>query len=254
MKIGMIGVGLMGKGIATNILKDKTYQLHFLTHQGNQPTDTLEAAGALANPTIKETISNAKIIILCVTGAAQVEEILFGPEGILAQGKKGQIIIDCSTSMPDKTKAFSARLAEAEITFVDAAMTRTPKEAAAGRLNLIVGAHKPVFDEIYPLLDLFAENIVHAGDVGAGQALKLIHNYVSLGYAAVMAEAAAQADKQGIDAQRFLDVLHVGGGNSAVLERFRPFLTNKDISGLQFSLSNPLRILAIIFKPMKIAL
>ena len=238
MKIGMIGVGLMGKGIATNILKDKIYQLTFFSHQGNQPTDTLEAAGALATPTIKETISNAKIIILCVTGAAQVEEILFGPEGILAQGKKGQIIIDCSTSMPDKTKAFAARLAEAEINFVDAAMTRTPKEAAAGRLNLIVGADKPVFDEIYPLLDLFAENIVHAGEVGAGQALKLIHNYVSLGYAAVMAEAAAQADKQGIDAQRFLDVLHVGGGNSVVLERFRPFLTNKDISGLQFSLSN----------------
>ena len=78
MKIGMIGVGLMGKGIATNILKDKTYQLNFLTHQGNQPTDTLEAAGAIATSTIKETISNAKIIILCVTGAAQVEEILFG--------------------------------------------------------------------------------------------------------------------------------------------------------------------------------
>ncbi len=238
MKIGMIGVGLMGHGIATNILKDKAYHVNFLAHQGNQPTDALEAAGATAFPSIKETIANAKMIILCVTGAVQVEEILFAPEGILSQGKKGQIIIDCSTSMPDKTKAFAARLAEAGIIFVDAAMTRTPKEAAAGRLNLIVGADKSVFEEVYPLLSLFAENIVHAGDVGAGQTLKLIHNFVSLGYAAVMAEAAAQAEKQGIDAQRFLDVLHVGGGNSVVLERFRPFLTNKDISGLQFSLSN----------------
>ena len=117
-------------------------------------------------------------------------------------------------------------------------MTRTPKEAAEGRLNLIVGADKSAFEEVYPLLNLFAENILHAGDVGTGQALKLIHNYVSLGYAAVMAEAAAQAEKQGIDTQCFLDALHVGGGNSAVLERFRPFLIDKDISGLQFSLSN----------------
>ena len=130
------------------------------------------------------------------------------------------------------------KLAEAGIPFVDAAMTRTPKEAAEGRLNLIVGAEKDIFDQLHPLLSQFAENIVHAGAVGSGQALKLIHNYVSLGYAAVMAEAAAQAQKQGIDPQRFLDVLHVGGGNSIVLERFRPFLTDKDISGLQFSLSN----------------
>ncbi|MGB2374689.1 MAG: NAD-binding protein, partial [Candidatus Puniceispirillaceae bacterium] len=120
----------------------------------------------------------------------------------------------------------------------DAAMTRTPKEAAEGRLNLIVGSQKAEFDHLHPLLSQFAEHIIHAGEVGSGQALKLIHNYVSLGYAAVMAEAAAQADKQGIDPQRFLDVLHAGGGNSVVLERFRPFLTDKDISGLQFSLSN----------------
>jgi len=150
MKIGMIGVGLMGHGIATNILKDKAHHVNFLAHQGNQPTDALEAAGATASPSIKETIANAKMIILCVTGAVQVEEILFGSEGILSHGKKGQIIIDCSTSMPDKTKAFAARLAEAGIIFVDAAMTRTPKEAAAGRLNLIVGADKSVFEEVYP--------------------------------------------------------------------------------------------------------
>ena len=238
MKIGMIGVGLMGKGIATNILKDKTYQLHFLSHQGNQPTDTLEAAGALATPTIKETISNAKIIILCVTGAAQVEEILFGPEGILAQGKKGQIIIDCSTSMPDKTKAFSARLAEAEITFVDAAMTRTPKEAEQGRLNLILGGDDTDIQEVMDLLNCFADKITFAGPVGAGHGLKLIHNYVSLGFAAILSEAAAAARTEAIDTQTLIDVLEAGGGKSVVLERFRPYLQKGDISGLQFSLAN----------------
>lgn len=238
MKIGMIGIGLMGHGIASNILKNSSYHLTFLTHAGNQPTAQLQSNGAKPAATIEQTIEKADIILLCVTGAVQVEEILFGKGGVFEHGKKGQIIVDCSTSMPEKTREFAARLAEANIPFIDAAMTRTPKEAAEGRLNLIVGADKAEFDHLYPLLSQFAEHIIHAGEVGSGQALKLIHNYVSLGYAAVMAEAAAQADKQGIDPQRFLDVLHVGGGNSVVLERFRPFLTDKDISGLQFSLSN----------------
>ena len=238
MNIGMIGIGLMGHGIASNILKNSRYHLTFLTHAGNQPTQILQENGAKAAATIEQTIDKAEVILICVTGAVQVEEILFAKGGIYEHVKKGQMIVDCSTSMPEKTREFAKKLASLDVPFLDAAMTRTPKEAAEGRLNLIVGSQKAEFDHLHPLLSQFAEHIIHAGEVGSGQALKLIHNYVSLGYAAVMAEAAAQADKQGIDPKRFLDVLHAGGGNSVVLERFRPFLTDKDISGLQFSLSN----------------
>ena len=238
MNIGMIGIGLMGHGIASNILKNSRHHLTFLTHAGNQPTRQLQENGAKAAATIEQTIDKTDVILLCVTGAAQVEEILFAEGGIFEHAEKGQMIVDCSTSMPEKTREFARKLAPLEVPFIDAAMTRTPKEAAEGRLNLIVGSQKAEFDHLHPLLSQFAEHIIHAGEVGSGQALKLIHNYVSLGYAAVMAEAAAQADKQGIDPQRFLDVLHAGGGNSVVLERFRPFLTDKDISSLQFSLSN----------------
>lgn len=238
MNIGMIGIGLMGHGIASNILKNSRYHLTFLTHAGNQPTQILQENGAKAAATIEQTIDKAEVILICVTGAVQVEEILFAEGGIFEHVKKGQMIVDCSTSMPEKTREFAKKLASLDVPFLDAAMTRTPKEAAEGRLNLIVGSQKAEFDHLHPLLSQFAEHIIHAGEVGSGQALKLIHNYVSLGYAAVMAEAAAQADKQGIDPQSFLDVLHAGGGNSVVLERFRPFLTDKDIGGLQFSLSN----------------
>lgn len=238
MNIGMIGIGLMGHGIASNILKNSRYHLTFLTHAGNQPTQILQENGAKAAATIEQTIDKAEVILICVTGSVQVEEILFAEGGIFEHVKKGQMIVDCSTSMPEKTREFAKKLASLDVPFLDAAMTRTPKEAAEGRLNLIVGSQKAEFDHLHPLLSQFAEHIIHAGEVGSGQALKLIHNYVSLGYAAVMAEAAAQADKQGIDPQSFLDVLHAGGGNSVVLERFRPFLTDKDISGLQFSLSN----------------
>lgn len=82
---------------------------------------------------------------------------------------------------------------------MDAAMTRTPKEAEEGRLNLIVGASEALFAEMLPLLDSFAETIFHAGDVGAGHTLKLLHNFVSLGFTAVLTEAAIASRRAGID-------------------------------------------------------
>ena len=238
MNIGMIGIGLMGHGIASNIMKDKKYSLTFLDHKGNQPTDRLIQAGAKKADTIAKTVQGAEVVILCVTGVQQVEEVIFGDGGIAQNAARNTVILDCSTSLPDKTKAFAQTLLKSEIELVDAAMTRTPKEAAEGRLNLIVGSSKAQFEKLHPLMSQFAEVITHAGDVGSGQALKLIHNYVSLGYAAIMAQAAAQAEQAGISPEIFLNVLHAGGGNSVVLERFRPYVTNKDISGLQFSMSN----------------
>src|SRR6056300_1023656 len=106
MHIGMIGIGLMGHGIAANILKNDSYRLTFLTHAGNQPTNQLEAAGAMAAGSIKEVVEEADIILICVTGATQVEEVLFSPDGVGTYAGKGQIIIDCSTSMPEKTRLF----------------------------------------------------------------------------------------------------------------------------------------------------
>ncbi|MGO1913521.1 MAG: NAD-binding protein, partial [Halomonadaceae bacterium] len=122
--------------------------------------------------------------------------------------------------------------------FMDAAMTRTPKEAAEGRLNLIVGAPKALFDETLPLLQGFAENIAHAGDVGAGHTLKLLHNFVSLGFSAVLAEATAASRKAGISDTALLEVLGAGGGGGVVLERLRPYIAENDPSGFKFTVAN----------------
>ena len=124
---------------------------------------------------------------------------------------------------------------------MDAPMTRTPKEAAEGRLNLIVGAGAALFDECLPLLSSFAENVVHAGPVGAGHKLKLLHNYVSLGFTAVLAEAAACARRAGVDTRVFLEVLAKGGGASVVLDRMRPFIEARDASGFRFTIANALK-------------
>jgi 3-hydroxyisobutyrate dehydrogenase-like beta-hydroxyacid dehydrogenase len=108
--------------------------------------------------------------------------------------------------------------------FLDTPMTRTPKEAAEGRLNLLVGGDAALLDECRPILQCFAENITHAGPVGAGHSMKLLHNYVSLGSVALIAEAAACAQRNGVAPEVFVDVLAKGGGGGVALERLKPYL------------------------------
>lgn len=236
-KIGIAGVGLMGLGIATNIRKSG-YELFFLDHPGNQPTGGLVEMGARAAGSGAELARQCDIIILCVTGSPQVEDILTRADGVLSGLKPGTMVIDCSTAIPSSTLKLAEMVREAGGRFIDAPMTRTPKEAMEGRLNLIVGGDEADFREVLPLLKSFAENISHVGDVGSGHTMKLLHNYVSLGFTAVLAEAAASAGRSGIDPARFVEVLAKGGGGGVVLDRLSPFILEGDPSGLKFSLSN----------------
>ena len=235
--IGLVGVGLMGHGIASNIVKHG-HPLSVLEHPGNQPLDALKAAGVKTFATASELAAAVDVVILCVTGTPQVEAVLLGDTGVLKGIRPGTIIIDCSTALPDSTERLAKIVAEAGGRFMDAAMTRTPKEAAEGRLNLLVGGDAELFRDCRPLLACFAENITHAGPVGAGHRMKLLHNYVSLGSVALIAEAAACAERAGVDPEVFVDVLVKGGGGGTALERLRPFLLNKDPSGLRFAMSN----------------
>ncbi|GGW61570.1 MULTISPECIES: NAD(P)-dependent oxidoreductase [Halomonadaceae] len=236
-RVGLVGVGLMGHGIASSLLR-AGHSLCFLEHAGNQPVEDLVAAGAVPLASGREVAQQADIVILCVTGSPQVEAVLFEPDGVLDGLRPGSVVVDCSTALPSSTAQVAARVTAAGGRFMDAAMTRTPKEAAEGRLNLIVGAPTPLFEELRPLLAAFAENIAHAGDVGAGHTLKLLHNFVSLGFSAVLAEATAASRKAGISADALLEVLGAGGGGGVVLERLRPYIAHDDPSGFRFSVAN----------------
>lgn len=239
-RVGMVGVGLMGHGIATSLLR-AGHRLSFLDHPGNQPVDDLLAAGAVQWGSAREVAADAEVVILCVTGTPQVESVLFDAGGVLEGLRAGSVIVDCSTAIPRSTMAIAERVAAAGGQFMDAAMTRTPKEAAEGRLNLIVGASEELFRDLRPLLESFSEHITHGGPVGAGHKLKLLHNYVSLGFTAVLAEATAASRRAGIDDAVFLEVLGNGGGGGVVLERLRPFIVAEDPSGFRFSLANGLK-------------
>ncbi len=236
-KIGMVGIGLMGHGIASNLLKHG-HELAVLEHAGNQPLDALKAAGATGFDSAARLAERSDVLILVLTGSPQVEAVLTGPDGVLAGLKPGSVVIDCSTAIPSSTLRMAQAVQAAGSTLLDAPMTRTPKEAAEGRLNLLVGGDAAIFEACRPLLACFAENVIHVGAVGAGHSMKLLHNYVSLGTVTLLAEAAACAQRSGVAPEVFVEVLQKGGGGGIALDRIRPYLLAGDTSGLRFSIIN----------------
>jgi 3-hydroxyisobutyrate dehydrogenase-like beta-hydroxyacid dehydrogenase len=236
-KIGMIGIGLMGHGIASNVLRCG-YMLSVLEHPGNQPLDDLKAAGVRVGRSASALAADSEVVILCVTGSPQVEAVVLGEDGLINGMPPGMVVIDCSTALPSSTERVARAVQHAEGRFLDAPMTRTPKEAAEGRLNLLVGGDAKVLDEMRPLLSAFAENITHVGPIGSGHRMKLLHNYVSLGSVALLAEAAACALRADVAPEVFVEVLAKGGGGGIALERIRPYLLARDGSALKFAMAN----------------
>ena len=236
-KVGIIGVGLMGLGIASNIQKNG-WQIGVLDHPGNQPIDTLTKNGAGVYQTGEELASHNDVILLCVTGSPQVEDVLTNELGVLKGLGDNKVVIDCSTAIPNSTLKMAQMVNDTGADFMDAPMTRTPKEAMEGRLNLIVGGDPGLFDAYKPLLEAFSENLTYAGPVGSGHMMKLLHNFVSLGFSGVLAEAAACCKTAGLDEKAFYDILAKGGGAGVILDRLSPFLLNRDASSFRFSINN----------------
>jgi len=236
-RIGMVGVGMMGHGIATNLLKHG-YELILYEHPGNQPLENLISDGAKSVSDLLQITSESEVIILVLTGSTQIEAVMNSERGILSGLKSNTIVIDCSTALPASTKRIASAVKAKGAHFLDSAMTRTPKEAALGKLNLLVGGEADLLEKCRPLLSCFAENITHVGPVSAGHSMKLLHNYVSLGMVALISEAAVCAQLNEVSFSAFVEVLASGGGGGTALERLKPFLLSKDTSGLKFTVSN----------------
>ena len=237
-RIGFVGVGLMGHGIAKNLLA-KGYPLTLRVHRNRKAAEDLLASGAHEAASHADLARNADIVILCVTGAPQVEEVVLGTDGIAGAAHQGLIVVDTSTSEPATTTRMRSILAEQNVRFVDAPLARTPVEAEQGRLNIMVGADDATFAELQPTFAAFCENIVHAGPPGHGIVLKLINNFVAQAICTATAEACAAAAKSGLSIRKLHQVISAGAVNSGLFQMIvGRMLEDGDLSGLRFTLSN----------------
>ena len=235
--LGFIGLGMMGHGIAKNLLA-KGYALRFMAHRNRANLQDLLAAGAVEVASRAELARGADMVLLCVTGSPQVEEIVNGEDGLLAAARPGLIVIDHSTAEPASTARIRADFAERGARYIDAPLARTPKEAEEGRLNTMVGAEAADFGAVRPVLAAYCENIIHVGPPGHGHVLKLINNMLAMTQAAAIAEGMAAAAKAGLSLQKVFEVISAGGVNSGIFQMMVGRMLQGDLSGLKFAIAN----------------
>ena len=231
-RVGFIGAGLMGHGAAKHILA-AGHPLTVLGHRNREPIDDLIGRGAEEARTPAELAAGSDIVFLCLPGTPVVDRVLHGEDGVLAAAREGLIVLDMTTSMPDATLRFGDELAERGARLLDAPMTRTPKEAEEGRLNVLLGGDAETVARARPVVETFCENVFHVGPLGSAHRFKLVHNLVSIANMAVVLEAEVAAAKLGIDLRQFHEIASVGGANSVMLQKLMPYPLSGDASGLE---------------------
>ena len=234
-RIGFIGIGLMGHGMAKHIAS-KGFALTFLKRRSVPDAGAdLIALGANEVGTAREVAAASDIIILCVTGSPDVESSCFGRNGIAEATRAGMMVVDTSTAEPTSTQALRERFKALGVEFVDAPLARTPVEAELGKLNTMVGATDAVFAQLEPVLKAYCENIFHVGPPGAGHKVKLMNNFIAQAICTAAAEAFAAAVKSGVDPKQLVRVVSAGGVNSGLFQAMAKTLDG-DMNGIKFQL------------------
>jgi 3-hydroxyisobutyrate dehydrogenase-like beta-hydroxyacid dehydrogenase len=235
--IGFIGAsGLMGHGMAKNLLA-RGHELRLTVHRNRERVADLLAAGAIEAASAAALARDSEIVFICVTGSPQVEAVVTGPDGVLAGAAPGLMLVDCSTSEPGSTARLREHCAHAGVTLVDAPLARTPSEAEAGRLNVMVGAEDAAFVRLEPVLRGFAENVFHVGGPGAGHTVKLLNNFIGQAICTATAEAFAVGQRAGVNLPRLVEMLSAGPVNSGLFQAMAKALTG-DLAGIRFGLDN----------------
>lgn len=232
MNIGFVGAsGLMGHGMAMNLLA-KGHALSLTVHRNRERVADLLAGGAKEAASPAELAAGSDIVFLCVTASPQVEQAF---DGLIAGAHDGLMLVDCSTSEPESTARLRERALGRGVPFIDAPLARTPVEAEAGRLNVMVGAEPDVFARVEPVIRCFAENVFHVGGPGAGHTIKLLNNFIGQAICTATAEAFAVGRKAGVDLARLVELVSAGPVNSGLFQAMAKTLQG-DLAGLKFEL------------------
>jgi 3-hydroxyisobutyrate dehydrogenase-like beta-hydroxyacid dehydrogenase len=235
--IGFIGLGFMGHGMAKNILHGG-YSLWVKGNRNRQPVDSLVAMGAQEAASPREMAEKCDIIHICLSNSPQVESVIRGADGILAGARQGLIVIDATTADPTSTLALAEEMAAQGVAMADAPLGRTPKEAEEGTLDAMVGCDDATFAKVLPVIECWAENINRVGPTGNGHKMKLLMNFVSMGYASLFTEAVVLGAKVGITPQQFRQVIGSSRLNNGFFETFMRYTADRDREAHKFSIAN----------------
>lgn len=242
-RVGFIGLGHMGHGMAVNILKHG-FPLQVMAHRSREAVDDLVRRGAEEVPTPKVMATSCDIVLLCVPGAKEIEALVANADGLAAGGRAGFTVVDCTTSDPSTLLRLAAEYTARGLVFVDAPLGRSPHEAWKGMLSTMVGGDVSTLERIRPVLAAFATTIHHVGALGDGHRLKLVNNFISLGYAALYSEALALAIKGGLTAASFDDLVRSSRMHCAFYDTFMGWVISGDRQSHPYALDDALRTIS----------
>ena len=246
IKIGFIGVGYMGYGMALNLVAN--YDLTVFAHKNRKPIDDLIQKGAKEATNLEELASLSNIIIMCVPNTPVALDII---DEIALHLQKKTMIIDITTHKADGSIKIFQKLSSLDISYVESPVMGGPVQAGEGVLGAIVGCEEKDFEFEKEILMNFCKDVFYFGSVGMGAKTKLVSNFLSLGTTTFVIETLKAADKLGIDLKKLYDVAKLGSGNSGALNRIADKALNNDYKGYIFSVNNTLKDLTYINELLK---
>jgi len=225
-KIGFIGLGIMGRGMARNLLK-AGFEVHVWNRTPGR-MDELAAEGAVKAADPAGVASRCEIVMICVSDTPDVQAVIFGPRGIIEGAKPGALVIDLSTISPQATRGIASRLQEIGAHTIDAPVSGGSEGAAQGTLTLMVGGGAEDVERAMPFFRAIGKRITHVGDHGAGQMVKLVNQILVVGHAMAMSEALLFAQAGGLDLQKTLEAVSAGAAGSWMLSNRGPQILQRD--------------------------
>lgn len=245
LKVGFIGLGLMGNPMAKNIQKAGFPLIVY--NRTHKKTLEFRKLGITVASSPAELAGQVDVIVTMVTGPKDVKEVLLGKNGVVRSAKKGLIVIDMSTIGPEAAKEIAGNLAKKEIEFIDAPVTGSTPKAIIGELTIFIGAKKPILGKVGTVLATMGTNLQYMGPVGSGQATKLVNNHLVATTLIALCEGLLLADAQGIARQKVARALEQTPVFSPFMRLKLPLLLKKKFPTL-FSLANMAKDLNLAVK------
>ena len=226
-RIGFIGLGIMGRGMAANLLK-AGFPVRVWNRTASRMAPLI-AAGAETGESPADVAAHSDIIITCLSDTPDVQAVILGENGVIHGAKPGSLVIDCSTISPQVTKEIAAELADKGVHMLDAPISGGSEGAANGTLSIMVGGDGEQFARALPAFQAMGKTITHVGEKnGDGQTVKLVNQVLVVGNALAMCEALLFAQAGGVDLQKTFDAISQGAAGSWMFTNRAPQIMRRD--------------------------